>query len=76
MAQNEFSPGVETKVQRHHIKYDPEWIVELQNYLHRTISIIQRAKPTQARYAMLTNFVHSVVHEWNRYREALDTENE
>ena len=60
----------------HHITYDPEWTVEIPAYQHRTISIIQRTKATEERYALLTNFMHSLAHEWNRMREELDTKDE
>ena len=61
-----------TRLQTHHISYDPEWTVELQNYQHRCISIIQHATPTQERYAGLINFLHSLMWEANRYRAYLD----
>jgi len=63
------------KLQTHHISYkDPEWTLELQNHMHRCISIIQHTIPTQERYAFLTNFVHALLWEFNRYRAFLDTE--
>ena len=58
---------------KHHITYEPEWCVELQQYHHKCVSIIQRTGATEERYALLTNFMHSLAHEWNRMREELDT---
>ena len=62
------------RLQTHHVSYDPEWTVELQNYMHKTITIIQNAKPTQERYAGLVNFMHALCWEFNRYRAYLDSE--
>lgn len=60
--------------QTHHIKYsDPEWTVELQKYHHRLITTIQNATPTAERYMWLTNLMHALMHEYNRYRMYLDT---
>ena len=62
------------RLQTHHISYrNPEWTVELQNYQHRCISIIQHTTPTQERYSILVNFMHALCHEVNRYRAYLDT---
>jgi len=59
--------------QKHHIQYDPDWIVELTGWQHKVITHIQRMKPTGKNYAALTNFAHAVMHEWNRIRCQLDT---
>lgn len=61
-------------IQTHHIKYEPEWTVDLPGYLHRALSIVQRTQPTEERYALLVNFLHAITFEFNRYREFLDTE--
>lgn len=62
------------KTQSHHITYEPEWIVELNGLQHKTISTIQRTNARPETYAALTNFVHAIVHEWNRMRKELDSE--
>ena len=59
-------------LQRHHITYDPEWTVDLNMLMHRTISRIQITKATSEQYAWLTNFVHAVNFEHNRMRQELD----
>ena len=61
------------QIQRHHIEYEPEeWIVEIKGFMHRTLTFIQRTNPTPGQYAILTDFLHAVVSEWNRYRRELD----
>ena len=60
-------------IQDHHITYAPEWVVELNMLMHRTISRIQITKATPQAYADLTNFMHSLSYEWNRMRQELDT---
>lgn len=59
-------------INRHHITYDPEWIVELNGIQHQTLGAIQRTKPTPEKYAALTNFVHAVTYAWNNMRMELD----
>lgn len=61
------------RIQDHHIAYDPEWSVELNMLMHRTVSRIQTTRATQQQYADVTNFVHAVVAEWNRMRYEMDT---
>ena len=62
------------RLQTHHISYkEPEWTVELQNYMHKTITIIQNSTPTPERYAGLVNFMHALTWEFNRYRAYLDS---
>jgi len=34
------------KLNKHHITYDPEWIVEIQARWHREITFIQKTKAT------------------------------
>ena len=63
-------------IQRHHIDYEDNWTVELPAYLHKSITIIQRSTPNTERYVLLTNFMHAVTNEWNRYRKALDLRDE
>ena len=60
------------RIQNHHITYEPEWIVEINMLMHRTISRIQITKATPEAYAGLTNFVHAVNFEHNRMRQELD----
>ena len=62
-----------TPLQAHHIIYEPEWMVPLTNQMHRVISRIQNTRATPEQYVKLTNFLHSVAHEWNRMRMELDT---
>lgn len=61
------------RIQDHHIAYDPEWSVELNMLMHRTVSRIQTTRATPQQYADVTNFVHAVVAEWNRMRYEMDT---
>ena len=64
------------QIQTHHITYSDhpngEWTVELPAHLHKTITIIQRSKTTLERYVLLSNFMHALHHELNRYRRELD----
>jgi len=60
-------------LQTHHINYSNEWEVELGMQMHRCISRIQSTRATPEQYARVTNFAHSVMFEWNRMREELDT---
>ena len=75
------------RLQTHHIIYQQgkdedaedwvqEWTVELPWFLHRPMNIMQRWKPTNERYAILVNFLHSVTFEINRMRKELDQEPE
>lgn len=59
-------------INRHHITYEPEWIVELNGLQHKTMTTIQRTNASPEKYAALTNFMHAVAHEWNRMRQELD----
>lgn len=61
------------RIQRHHITYDPEWVVEINMLMHRTISRIQITKATPEQYAGAINFAHAVNFEVNRMRQELDT---
>lgn len=61
------------RTQMHHIRYDPEWTVELTGQMHRVITTLQNTNPSPEQYARITNFVHSVVEEWQRMRRDLDT---
>lgn len=60
------------RFQIHHITYKPEWKLELQYMMHKTITSIQRTKGTGEQYAILTNFLHALTYEWNRMRQELD----
>jgi len=63
------------RMQSHHIEYRPkEWTVVIGAYMHKCITIIQRTKANEEFYAILTGFVHAIVHEWNRVRKDLDKE--
>ena len=61
------------QIQGHHITYDPEWVLDLTNQMHRCISRIQNTKATSEQYARVINFLHSVSYEANRMRQELDT---
>lgn len=61
------------RLQRHHIKYEPDWDVELTGQMHRVITTIQNTNASAEQYARITNFMHSLVEEWNRIRMELDT---
>lgn len=61
------------RIQRHHITYNPEWIVEVNMLMHRCISRVQITKATPQQYADLVNFQHAVTFEVNRMRQELDT---
>lgn len=60
-------------VQRHHITYDPEWVVDLTMQMHRCISRIQQTRATEEQYARVVNFQHALTYEANRMRQELDT---
>ncbi len=62
------------RLNEHHIVYDPEWTVDIPAYWHKSISVLQRTKPTPERYAWLTAVVHAIVYIWNEWRMALDVE--
>ena len=49
-----------------------EWMVALPWSFHKPMIIIQRWKPTHERYALLTNWVHAILYEWNNMRRRLD----
>lgn len=61
------------RINNHHIKYKPEWVVELAALEHKAISVIQRSNASMDLYSRVTNFVHSLSEEWNRVRMELDT---
>ena len=60
------------RVQGHHITYEPEWVVDLTNQMHRCISRIQNTRATPEQYARLINFQHAISFEANRMRCELD----
>jgi hypothetical protein len=63
------------RINKHHIDYGPkEWTVNIKGYMHKTLTIIQRTKPTESEYCILTDFMHAIAKEWNRYRKAIDLE--
>ncbi len=61
------------RLQRHHVRYKPAWDVELTGQMHRVITTIQNTNASPEQYARITNFLHSLVEEWNRIRMELDT---
>lgn len=54
------------KLNKHHITYDPEWIVEIQARWHREITFIQKTKATPEFERILKNFMMSLQHEYHR----------
>lgn len=60
--------------QKHHITYEPEWIVELNGWQHKAITTMQRSKATPQNYAKAIGFLHAVMYEVNRMRQQLDVE--
>lgn len=65
--------GKKARLQKHHITYRPEWVVELKQSWHRVISRIQITRATPEQYRLLVNFHHAIAHELNRMRRELDT---
>jgi len=60
-------------IQRHHITYDPEHVVELKMLDHRSITRWQQTRATDEQYSLIINFLHALTHEANRLRAELDT---
>ena len=54
------------KKQGHHITRTPEWVVPLNGWQHKAISIVERLNPTQANYEATLNFYHALSHQLNR----------
>ena len=53
-------------IQKHHITYEPEFIVQLWARWHREITFIQNTKATPEFERLLKNFVIALQHEWHR----------
>ncbi len=62
--------------QKHHIVYkndhQEDWTVEINGWQHKVVTQLQRMKATHTNYAAVTNFVHAVIHEWQRIRYQID----
>ena len=54
------------KKQGHHITREPEWIVPLNGWQHKVISIIEKLNPTEENYRATLNFHHALQHQLNR----------
>jgi hypothetical protein len=54
------------KINRHHITYNPEWVVEVWARHHREITIVQGWKANEQNRKHLHNFIQSLSHEYNR----------
>ena len=54
------------KINRHHIVYKPEFVVEVWARHHLEITYIQRQKATPEFRKYLHNFMISIQHEYNR----------
>lgn len=52
--------------QRHHITYNPEWIVELTGWQHKVVTHLQNMKATQENINQVTGFMNAVIYEWQR----------
>jgi len=60
-------------INRHHITYEPEWIVEVNGQWHRSLTILQNMNATEDNYAKVIDLLHAVMYEANRIRQGLDT---
>lgn len=60
-------------IQKHHITYDPEHVVELKMLDHRAVSRWQQTRATDEQYSLIINFLHALSFEANRIRAELDT---
>ena len=54
------------KKQGHHITRKPEWVVPLNGWQHKVISIIERLNATDKNYHDTLHFFHAVSHQLNR----------
>ncbi len=54
------------RINKHHITYDPEWIVELWARWHREITFISNTKATPEFRDYLHNFMISIQHQYTR----------
>ncbi len=67
------------KYQNHHIIYPdegprPEWTIELRNWMHKAVTLLQRLKSTPEHYAEAINFQTAINQAVNDMRRDLDTE--
>ncbi len=62
-----------TRINRHHIYYGPDWIVELNWLQHRAVTNLQQMNGNDKNYAKAVNFQTAVNHEVNRIRAEIDT---
>ena len=61
------------RINRHHVRYDPDWVLELNWLQHKTVTNVQQMNSTPENFAKVTNFLHALSFEWNRMRAELDT---
>jgi len=54
------------RLNKHHITYQPEWVVEVWQRHHREITYCQRMKATPENRKHLHNFIQALTHEYNR----------
>ena len=52
--------------QKHHIQYNPPWIVPITGWQHKVLTYMQRMKPTKTNELKARNFAHAVLYEWQR----------
>ena len=62
-----------SRINRHHIYYGPDWIVEVNWLQHKALTNLQQMGGTEENYAKAVNFQTAVNHEVNRIRAELDT---
>ena len=54
------------KKQGHHITRTPEWIVPLNGWQHKVITIMEKLNATEKNYQDSLGFFHAVSHQLNR----------
>jgi hypothetical protein len=54
------------KKQGHHITRTPEWVVPLNGWQHKVITIIEHLNATQENYEATLNFSNALHHQLNR----------
>lgn len=60
------------KINRHHIRYEPEFVVELGYQEHKVVTNIQRSNATEELYARLENLELAIAAEKLRVRMELE----
>lgn len=60
------------RLNSHHLNYEKDYTVELQQYQHEAVTIVQNTIPTPERLVLLFNFIRALNFELERYCQALD----